>query len=147
MPYQDRCLAPNQSVTMNIIVWNYGAISPNFVSSVMDLVRDYSLTILIVTETRVGGDMAKVIMDRFPFDGAIHADTIGYAIGIWLLWNFDAMEITQLASTEQEVHALVKVSSSNLSWIIFAIYASPRLAERRTLWHNLTLVNDLHNQP
>lgn len=100
---------------------------------------------LIITKTRVRGDRAKVITDRLPFDGAIHAETISYARGIWLLWNSDAVEVTQLASTEQEVHALVKVSSSNLSWIIFAIYASPRLAKRRILWHNLTLVNSLHN--
>ncbi|XP_075636523.1 uncharacterized protein LOC142608717 [Castanea sativa] len=131
---------------MNVIVWNCrGPIRPNFVSSVMDLVRDFDPTILIVTKTRVGGSKAKEIIDRLPFDGAIHVDTVGYAKGIWLLWNYDAVEITQLASTEQEIHAIVKVSSSSFSWIISAIYASPRLSERQILWQNLTLVNDLHN--
>lgn len=109
----------------------------------MDLVRDFTPTILIVTKTRVGGSRTKEIMDRLPFNGAIHVDTVGYTGGIWLLWNSDVVEITQLASTEQEIHALVQVSSSSLSWIIYTIYASPRLI----LWHNLTLVNDLHNLP
>jgi len=39
----------------------------------------------VVMETRVGRDRAKEINDRHPFDGAIHAETIGYAGGIWLL--------------------------------------------------------------
>ncbi|KAL0005366.1 hypothetical protein SO802_012927 [Lithocarpus litseifolius] len=148
LPHQDNSPAPNQSVTMNVIVWNCrGALRPNFVSYVMDLVREFDPTILIVTETKVGGSRAKEITDRLPFDGAFHADTVGYAGGIWVLWNSDAVEITQLASTEQEIHGLVKVNSSGLSWIISAIYASPRLSERRMLWHNLKLVNDLHNLP
>ncbi|XP_075669777.1 uncharacterized protein LOC142639497 [Castanea sativa] len=133
---------------MKIIVWNCrGALSPNFGSNVEDLVRDYSPSMMIVTETRVGGDRAKAITDRLSFDGAIHADTVGYAGGIWLLWNSEAVEVTHILSTEQEIHALVKVSYSNLSWIISAIYASPRLAERRILWHNLSLVNATHNLP
>ncbi|XP_075645738.1 uncharacterized protein LOC142616864 [Castanea sativa] len=97
---------------MKIIVWNCrGALSPNFGSNVEDLVRDYSPSMMIITETRLG------------------------------------VEVTHLSSTEQEIHALVKVICSNLSWIIFAIYASPRLAERHILWHNLSLVNATHNLP
>ena len=46
-------------------------------------------------------------------------------------WKKDEAEIELLASTEQEIHATVKVHYSGLSWFIFAIYASPRLAERR----------------
>ena len=44
-------------------------------------------------ETRVGGDKAKEIIDRLPFDGAIRAETIGYASGIWLLWNSDRVTV------------------------------------------------------
>ena len=28
-------------------------------------------------------------MDRLPFDGAIHTNKIGFAGGLWLLWNSD----------------------------------------------------------
>ena len=77
--------------------------------------------------------MAKDITDRLPFDGAIHSDTIGYCGGIWLLWKSDTVEITQLAKTEQEIHIVVKVHNSNLSWLLSYIYASPRLEERKLL--------------
>ena len=51
-------------------------------------------------ETRIGGLRAKDITDRLPFDGAIHIDTIGYAEGLWLLWNSEVVEVTQLAKIE-----------------------------------------------
>ena len=55
---------------------------------------------MIITEIRVGGERAKDIMDRLLFDGAIHANTIGYSGSIWVLWKSDAVEIMQLAKTE-----------------------------------------------
>ena len=52
-----------------------------------------------------------------------------------------------LSSTEKEIHATVKVRSSDFTWLIFAIYASPRLVERRILWENLKIVAHLYNLP
>ena len=57
------------------------------------------------------------------------------------------MEVILLSATEQEIHAIVKVRSSNLSWLISAIYASPRIAKRKILWNNLKIVSQLHNLP
>ena len=51
------------------------------------MVKESSLDIFIVTETRVEGDRAKEIYDKLPFDGAIYTDTLGYAWGLWILWN------------------------------------------------------------
>ena len=133
---------------MNVIVWNCrGALKPNFQRHVRELVRTHNLAILVVMETWVGGDIVKEIIDCLPFDGAILAETIGYAGGIWLLWNSDRVEVEQLASIIQEIHAKVKVLPSNLSWILSAVYASPRSAERYILWENLIKVAGLHNKP
>ena len=76
--------------------------------------RVHDPTIFVVMETRLGGEKAKNIMDRLPFDGAIHVDTIGYAGGLWLMWNADKVEVTHLAKTEQEIHVTIKVHASNL---------------------------------
>ena len=57
------------------------------------------------------------------------------------------MEVILLSTMEQEIHATVKVRSSNLSWLISAIYASPRIEERKILWNNLKIVSQLHNLP
>ena len=42
---------------------------------------------------------------------------------------------------------VVKVRTSNLNWLLTAIYASPRCAERQVLWSNLMKVANLHDMP
>ena len=143
-----KCPISSHPRLMDIIIWNSrGALKPNFQSYIGDLVHDHNPTIMVVMETKIGGARAKEITDRLPFDGAIHTNTIGYAGGLWLLWNSDKVDIIELANTEQEIHVEVKVRSSNLSWIFSAIYASPRSEERCVLWDNLIKVADLHNKP
>ena len=148
LPQIDECPTPSHYLIMNIILWNCrGALNPHFQRTVADLVNRHSPAVLIITETRIGGDRAKEITSRLPFDGVIIADTIGFAGGIWLLWNSDRVDVAQLACTEQEIHATVKVRSSNLSWLISSIYASPRVAERKFLWSNLVHTASLHHLP
>ena len=96
-------------------------------------------------ETRVGGEKAKELTDRLPFDGVIHTDTIGYAGGLWVLWNSNRVEVSSLANTKQEIHMMVKVRFTNTSWLFSTVYASPRNVERQVLWNNLMKVADLHN--
>ncbi|XP_075648752.1 uncharacterized protein LOC142619511 [Castanea sativa] len=133
---------------MNIIIWNSrGALKPNFQDHVRNLAQNYDPAIFVIMETKLGGDRAKAITDRLPFDGAIHYDTVWYANGLWLLWNADKVEVQRLANTEQEIHVEVKVRSSNLTWLFSAIYASPRSEEKIILWNNLAKVAELHNLP
>ena len=80
-------------------------------------------------ETHIGGEQARDITDRLPFDGAIYTDTIGFAGGLWLMWNSDRVQITHLAMSEQEIYVLVKVPISNFEFICTAVYASPRFHE------------------
>ena len=132
---------------MNIIVWNCrGALKPNFQDYVQDLVRQHDPAIFMVTEIHVGGD-TRDITGRLPFDGAIHTETIVRVGGLWLLWNSDRLEVSFLASLEQEIHSTVKVRSFNSSWMFSTVYASPRSVERRILWNNLSNVTAFHNLP
>lgn len=112
-----------------------------------NIISSHSPSMMIITETRVGRDRAKEITDRLPFNGVVHADTVGYARGIWILWLSDVVKVSVLASTEQEIHVVVKVHSSHLSWLISTVYASPRYRERKILWDNLNLMSTLHQLP
>ena len=133
---------------MNILVWNCrGALKPSFQRNVRELTQCHNPAILVVMETKIGGERAKEITDRLPFDSAIHTETIGYTGGLWMLWNSDRVEITALANTEQEIHTVVKVRNSNSSWLFTAIYASPRTVERHVLWNNLIKVAEMHDMP
>lgn len=112
--HSEECSPHHNSVIMSIIIWNCrGALNPSFQSHVRDLVDMYDLAIFVVMETHIGGDKAKEISNRLPFQGAILSNTIGFAGGLWLLWDLDRVDVSNLASTEQEIHVLVKVRSSN----------------------------------
>ena len=111
----DKCPTSQHQFIMNIIVWNCGGtLESSFQSHIQELVHNHNLAMLVVMETRVGDDKAREITDRLPFDGAVHTGTIGYAGGLWLLWNSDRVEITPLMSMKQEIHVTVKVRNSNL---------------------------------
>ena len=102
---------------------------------------------MVITETRFSGDRGKSIMASLLFDGALCSDTTGFVGGIWLLWWSDLVQVELLSTIEQEIHALIRVSSHPFSWILSVIYASPRLFERLVLWDNLKLLVGLHDLP
>ena len=68
---------------MNIIIWNCrGALKPSFHSHVRELVRVHDPAILVLMETKIGGNKAREISSRLPFDEVVHTETIGYAGGL-----------------------------------------------------------------
>ena len=120
-----------QFVVMNILMWNCrGALNLDFKRRIYEMAINHNLAIMVITKTRVDRDRAERIIADLPFDGFITTETIGYAVGLWVLWKKEVAEVDLLAVTEQEIHAIVKVCHSNLNWFISAIYASPRLVER-----------------
>ncbi|XP_023881941.1 uncharacterized protein LOC136065446 [Quercus suber] len=148
LPPYNECPTLYHHFIMNIIAWNCrGALKPSFQEHIRDLVQNHDPAIMVVIETKVGRARAKESTDRLSFNGAICTETIGYAGGLWLLWNSNRVEVETFAYTEQETHAEVKVRSSNLTWILSAIYASPKSDERCVLWENLTKVAELHKLP
>ena len=79
--------------------------------------------------------------------GAVMADTIGFAGGIWLLWSTNLVQVDVLATTEQEIHAIIRVRAQAFHWLLNAIYASPRFEERCILWNNLKMLAAMHDLP
>lgn len=79
---------------MNIVIWNSRVVlKPRFQNHVRELTQNHNPALLVITETRLGGDRAKEITDSLPFEGAIHFETIGHFGGIWLLWNSNMVEV------------------------------------------------------
>ena len=71
--------------------------------------------LMVITETSLSGARAVEMIESLPFDGSVVTDTIGFAGGIWLLWRTDMVHVEVLASTEQEIHAIIRVRSQSLS--------------------------------
>ena len=101
---------------MNILLWNCrGALNGDFSRRVFELVVNHFPAIMIITETRVGGDRVAKIIKGLPFDGFFVTETIGYTGGLWLLWKREEVEVFVLAGTKQEIHATIKVCNSDFT--------------------------------
>ena len=99
-----------QFTQMNVLMWNYrGALKLDFKRRIFEMAVNHNLAIMVIMETRVGGDRAERIIANLPFDDLITTETTGYAGGLWVLWKKDEAEIVQ------EIHATIKVHSSSLS--------------------------------
>ena len=132
---------------MNMLIWNCrGVLNPTFCDVVNDLIQMHSPAIMVVGETKVCGERANRISGRINLDRAIFANSIGLSGGLWILWDFDQVEILEVASIEQEIHVIVN-SSSRPPWLLSTIYASPGFAERWLLWENLESVASLYSMP
>ena len=84
-----------QFVQMNILMWNCrGALNLDFKRRIFEIAVNHRLSIMVITKTRGGGDRAKDIISGLPFDGFITIDTIGYAGGLWVLWNKEDVDIS-----------------------------------------------------
>lgn len=80
-------------LVMNMLIWNCrGALSPTFCNVISDMVRVHSPTIMIIIETKVCGDRAKMIADKLK----IFANSIGFSGGLWVLWDFGQVEVIEL---------------------------------------------------
>ena len=76
----------DQFVAMNILMWNCrGALNPNFKRRIYEMAINHKPAIMVITETKVGGDRVERIIADLPFDGFITTETIGYAGGLWVL--------------------------------------------------------------
>ena len=75
-----------QFVKMNILLWNCrGALNADFKRRIFEMAINHQPSIMVVTETRVGGDRAAKIIEGLPFDGSIVTNTVEYAGGLWIL--------------------------------------------------------------
>lgn len=75
---------------------------PSFQNTVRDLAQAFSPTVMIISKTKVGRARAKSISNHLPFNGAIHANTIGLTSGLWVLWDSTQVEISELASQSRK---------------------------------------------
>lgn len=55
---------------MNILLWNCrGALNPDFERWIFEMTVNHYPFIMVITETRVGGNHAAKIIEGLPFDG------------------------------------------------------------------------------
>ncbi|KAK9990872.1 hypothetical protein SO802_025857 [Lithocarpus litseifolius] len=98
---------PNTNCTqMNILLWNCrGALNADFTRRIYEMAVNHYPSIMVLTETRVGGERAARIIEKLPFDGSFTTETIGYAGG-------------PLASLEEGGGGAQVAQLHNLPWLM-----------------------------
>lgn len=128
---------------LDVLLWNCRGISNrDAVNTLADLVEAHRPDIFIVTETRMQRDRIRQVADQLPFDAWEASETIGHRGGILLLWRSEAVDVSIMGSTEQEIHAMLEVRNSDRPFLLSAIYASPRFNERKVLWENMEMISE-----
>ena len=123
---------------MSIVMWNARGISrPSFKPNARHLIQAHSPDLMILVETQVARHFTALITHDLGFDSSHLVEPTGRAGGILLLWKSDRITIHILGESNQGVYALVEVKSLNNSFIITAVYASPKIAMRKILWNEL----------
>ncbi|KAK4710031.1 hypothetical protein R3W88_004544 [Solanum pinnatisectum] len=84
----------------------------------------------------------QALLEDFPLTRMIEVPAIGNSGGIVVLWDDTIWELDEIATTTQEVHAIIKVHSLNITWLFSVIYASTHRNMRKTLWNNLKNIKD-----
>ena len=94
--------------SMKMIAWNYQGVGS-------------------VTEAR-----AQAVINILPYNHSQRVDPTGFSRGIWLLWNErPSFKVEILTHSDYSIHAVVKVPSPSLSFLLTAVYALPNFNKRK----------------
>ncbi|KAL7210976.1 hypothetical protein ACSBR2_013959 [Camellia fascicularis] len=141
-------LLPLFRAPMKVLLWNCrGAANPHFRRHFRSLLEEHHPQLVVITETHIGGDRGMTICKSLGLPNFHISEPIGFARGIWLIWNGQEIHCDVLSVTQQEIHTCIQVLSSPTSWLFSAIYASPCFNTRKILWENLKIFADVHNLP
>lgn len=79
----------------------------------------------------------QTLLESFPFNKMIEVPAIGNSGGIVVLWDDNFLELDEITTTSQEVHAMIKVHSFTSIWLFSCIYASSSRCNKKILWKYL----------
>ena len=91
-----------------------------------ELHRRHRLNILIIIESRIAEARAHGVIDTLPYLHSRRVDPASFSGNIWLLWNEGpSFSVEIITCSEHNIHALVKVHSPSLSFLLTVVYAPP----------------------
>ena len=137
------------SPSMKMIAWNcQGAGSESFRTHAYELHRRHHPDILIIVEPRIAEGRAQAVIDTLPYTHSRKVDPTGFSGGIWLLWNeSSSFNIEIITHSDHSLHALVKVQSPSITFVLTAVYASPNFAKRKIFLNYLENLATTINLP
>lgn len=84
----------------------------------------------------------QLLLNDFPFNRIIEVTVIENAGGLTVMWDDSLLKLDEIATTDQKIHAIVKVRQKNDMWLFSCIYANTFICKRKILWQNLQNIKD-----
>lgn len=124
-------------IETQILCWNCrGAQSDTFLRELKEIMRSYRPEILILLEPKINEEAANVACKKMGKTHWISSKAEGFSGGVWLLWDEAEIQIELRYAHKFFLHVTVNLNGVS-RWELSAIYASPNLSARRSLWSKL----------
>lgn len=129
-----------------ILVWNVrGAGKRSFAQSIRDLIHLYHIQLLVILEPHISGARALSVIQAIGFTKFFVVEADGFAGGLWMLWNDEALNIQILECSHYTITAYIEFQQRG--WLFTSVYASPHFQGRQALWRYLDGVQQLSLLP
>lgn len=130
-----------------LLVWNCrGAGSLDTHAYLMNMLQAHRPAVVALLETRVPSDRAKKLIQNSYLTNYTAVEAVGFAGGIWLLWDRNLVEVEALSHFDQVLNVGVQ-SGSGKYWLLSIMYASPNPLWRSELWHYLMKLGSIVEIP
>ncbi|KAI7983037.1 hypothetical protein LOK49_LG15G00583 [Camellia lanceoleosa] len=77
-----------------------------------------------------------LFFNNLGYTASTTVDPVGRVGGIWLLWIPTQVSVSAFVANQQVIQATVKRKDYE-DWVLAAVYASPNIRLRQTLWEDL----------
>lgn len=122
-----------------VLSWNiWGALNKRHL---MDLIRRYSPTLVIIMETHGAFKKTEVFWNRAGYTKVEVAEARGQSGGFWILKLNSCNVVTSVQDVFRDTITL-KLSLGSESWFLTGMYASPVYSTRLELWNYLITLKD-----
>lgn len=114
---------------MNLIFWNcFGAGKRGFRRAIRYMCSHHSVYVLALFKTRISGERVEKICDKLPFSNKIRVEAVGFAGGVWLLWNDPKANLSIISLNSNYIHS--SWSSGSVQADLIAMYGPPSVSRR-----------------
>ncbi|XP_061344063.1 uncharacterized protein LOC133290032 [Gastrolobium bilobum] len=112
-----------------------------FPALIKDLKFRFKISILALVETRISGCRGDKIIKKLGFNKSFKHEAVGFAGGIWLLWDDMKVKVEIAYDHNQYIHTRVVHVEDDRSEFVTFVYGNPRRLDRQVLWERLELIS------
>ncbi|KAL8166728.1 hypothetical protein V2J09_008227, partial [Rumex salicifolius] len=102
--------------------------------------RGAKADILALLETHVSGNTASEVCNKFKFEQCVRIKVVGFAGGLWMLWNYDRLKLQIFSIHDCFIHS--KVLFEKVTLHLITVYAPPSVQDRSKFWADLSVEID-----